>query len=194
MQMPFTIEFMGTPEAGKTSLIHRLTNYLKTKGLKTFVVQESAELLPSFFPKGSMEAHYWIRLKTALSLLEIQVSKTNYDVILIDRGIIDSFFWNNYYATLGKISFETDSLAKSFFKSMGIQYPDLVILLRVSIDESLKRRGGEGRLVNRNFLKNFNDKLDEFIKTIQLPIFELDTTNLTQEEVFKTVIGHILAL
>lgn len=57
--LPLVVEFLGTPEAGKTTTIHRLEKVLSNK-YRTLINQESAELLPTVFKKGSLEANFWI--------------------------------------------------------------------------------------------------------------------------------------
>ena len=48
--LPLVVEFLGTPEAGKTTTIHRLEKVLSNK-YRTLINQESAELLPTVFKK-----------------------------------------------------------------------------------------------------------------------------------------------
>ena len=124
---PFMIEFIGTPEAGKTTTIHRLKDLLLTQKYSVNLVRESAEIVPTSFPKGSTEAHFWMRLTTARSILEI------------------------------------------------------------------RRRGGEGRIVTYSFVKQYNKVLDSFIDSVTCPVFHLDTTNLSQDEVTMRVLARVFA-
>lgn len=112
---PFMIEFIGTPEAGKTTTIHRLKDLLLTQKYSVNLVRESAEIVPTSFPKGSTEAHFWMRLTTARSILENQVSNES-DIILIDRGLIDTLFWDTYYGSIGTMSTSEVSKTNAFFK------------------------------------------------------------------------------
>lgn len=155
---PFMIEFIGTPEAGKTTTIHRLKDLLLTQKYSVNLVRESAEIVPTSFPKGSTEAHFWMRLTTARSILENQVSKTN-----------------------------------AFFQSIGIKYPDLVVYLSTTPEETIRRRGGEGRIVTYSFVKQYNKVLDSFIDSVTCPVFHLDTTNLSQDEVTMRVLARVFA-
>ena len=61
---PIMVEFTGTPEAGKTTVIERLQKQLEEQGFKVTVIQESAELVPPEFPKGSWDANVWMRTIT----------------------------------------------------------------------------------------------------------------------------------
>lgn len=193
LRLPLTVEFLGTPEAGKTTTVHRLEEVL-SREYRTSIVQESAEIVPSIFPKGSMEAHFWMRLNTAQYLLENKVSKDSHDVLLIDRGIVDTLFWDYYYQNIGKLSSEQVKIARDFLKSIGISLPDLVVLMTTTPEEAIRRRGGEGRIVTMDFLKRFNHLLQSFIKTVSCPVFYLDTTGLSKDEVIDILLKKIYEL
>jgi GTPase SAR1 family protein len=88
---PFTVEFLGTPEAGKTTVINQICRESTNRDKITYV-RESAEITPNYFAKGSMQAHFWMRLTTAKKLLEKNFSSSADSIILVDRGIVDSIF------------------------------------------------------------------------------------------------------
>lgn len=46
---PFIVEFVGTPEAGKTTSVKMLRRSLEEKGYKVGLVRESAEIVPDMF-------------------------------------------------------------------------------------------------------------------------------------------------
>lgn len=186
---PFMIEFLGTPEAGKTSLIHRLKDEL-SKSLSVGIIQESAEIVPSIFPKGSMEANLWMRYNTLNNLLKAKFS-TDFDVILIDRGIIDSVLWNYYYYSTKMTSQEVFDATNSLLANTYISNPDQVYYLTTTPEESVKRRGGPGRIVTYEFVKTFNEVVDEFMQHYSHPFFKLDTTDLSKDEKFAIVYEHI---
>ena len=89
--IPFIVEFSGTPEAGKTTAIGTVANMLRSNGYKVVTLQESAESLPLEIPKGSFDANLWMHLRTQSELLKAVYSPN--DIILADRGLIDSFFY-----------------------------------------------------------------------------------------------------
>ena len=49
---PFIVEFLGTPEAGKTTSVKMLRRSLEEKGYKVGLVRESAEIVPDMFKTG----------------------------------------------------------------------------------------------------------------------------------------------
>ena len=186
---PFMVEFLGTPEAGKTSLIHRLNDELSNT-LSVGIVQESAEIVPDKIPKGSIEAHFWMKYLTLSKLLEAKFSYS-YDIILIDRGLVDSLIWNQYYYSTKMISQETLECCNAFFTHSRVPYPDQVFYLTTTPRESIRRRGGEGRIVTLEFVKNFNIIVDSFIKQVKCPFFKLDTTLLSKEKKFDIVFKEL---
>ncbi|MBO5004696.1 MAG: AAA family ATPase [Clostridia bacterium] len=188
-QTPFMIEFLGTPEAGKTTTIHRLEEVMLEK-YRTSIIKESAEIVPAGFRKCSIEAHFWMRLTTAKTILEKQFSNDS-ELLFIDRGLIDTLFWDYYYGSTGKLTPEEVKHTNNFFQSIGIKFPDIVVFLSTTPEEAIRRRGGEGRLVTLDFLKNFNGLLDCFMNTISVPVFHLDTTGLSEDMVLKKVLENV---
>ena len=180
------IEVLGTPEAGKTSLISDLKpEYEKIR--KTEIVVESAEVLPKGFEKGSMEAHYWMRMNTVKNLLEKQFCSPN-TTILVDRGIVDALFWEYYLLNVKKRNAKQFQANTMFFNNLGIKSPDLVIYLTTTPEEAIRRIGGEGTLVTKDFVKEFNLCLEEFMKSISTPVLRIDTTKLSKQQVCNYVL------
>ncbi len=190
---PLMIEFMGSPEAGKTTAIDSIVKSLNDLGIITSKIRESAESVPSYYPKGSLSAHFWMRLNTAKSISE-QYHKNSDDVIIIDRGIYDTMFWNEIFKNKGELNKSECYVADSFFEMLHLK-PDFTICLFVSPEESVFRRGGEGRIVTRAFISDFNTKLHYFtimLKNQGTEVFELTTDKLSPEKVQTVLLNKIL--
>lgn len=84
MPRPFMVEFTGTPEAGKTTVIGNISNKLLNLGYSVLVLKESAEKLPDEIPKGTWDANLWMHYQTQSGVLKAMYSKA--DIVLIDRG------------------------------------------------------------------------------------------------------------
>jgi len=187
---PYIVEVLGTPEAGKTTTIKEVITSLINKGYNVKFIQESAEIVPEEFVKSSIEAHLWMSLHTAQDLLHACVS--NADIIIVDRGILDTLFWDYLYFLKGQLSKEQRDAADNFFKSLDYM-PDFVIILTTSPEEAIIRRGGEGRIVTKSFLEKYNSTLNIFVeKQIQMPKYKIDTTGIPIETVIKQVEQVIL--
>lgn len=176
---PIMVEFTGTPEAGKTTVINKLKPILEAQGLKVIVVQEGAELLPSVIPKGSWDANVWMLHITCAKI--IQTKYMECDVVLIDRGAIDFQFFGFKFFKKQECSIE-DYIAYMGLFTPNLN-PDFLITLTVNPETSLSRRGGPGRLVNMKFLKEYNNLLYPFYKTITIPKTLIDTSSMSIDDV-----------
>lgn len=185
---PFIVEFTGTPEAGKTTVINALCKNLTTLGYNIKLYPESSENTPKFFPKNCIEANLWRNFDTFKHVVEAPYL-SEYDIIIFDRGAIDRMFW----VYLDSIyDFDIAVKSSSFITIIKDYKPNLLISFHVSPEESIKRRGGEGRLVTKDFLMEYNRLLDVFINSLRINKVIVSTDNLAIDEVVFTVKNFIL--
>ena len=185
---PFIVEFTGTPEAGKTTVINILYKQFSELGYKVKLYPESAENSPTFFPKGCIESKLWMNFDTTKHVLEAPFQK-EYDIILFDRGALDRLF----FIYLDSIYNPEISLKLSVFENILNDYlPDFLIAFHVSVEESIRRRGGEGRIVTTEFVSNYNRLLTTFINSLGTNKAIIHTDNKSIEEVVETVKSLIL--
>lgn len=188
MRKPFIVEFTGTPEAGKTTVINQLYDVLSNEGYKVKLYPESAELSKSLFPKGLKDAKLWTNINTLQNIIEAPF-QTKYDIILFDRGSMDRLFWI-YMDSIKDFNF---ALQNCSMGSLFQKYPpDLLMIFKVSPKEALKRRGGEGHLVTNDFLMDYNRLLDVFINSIGINKVIVSTDNQKIDNVVKKVLKSIL--
>lgn len=188
MRKPFIVEFTGTPEAGKTTVINQLYAVLSNKGYKVKLYPESAELSKSLFPKGVKDAKLWININTLQNIIEAPF-QTEYDIILFDRGSMDRLFWI-YMDSITDFNF---ALKNCSMGSLFQEYPpDLLMIFKVSPEEALKRRGGEGHLVTNDFLMDYNRRLNIFINSIGINKVIVSTDNHRIYEVVNVTLNSIL--
>ena len=153
MRKPFMVEFTGTPEAGKTTTIKNVANKLTDMGYKVVVLQESAEKLPQEIPKGIWNANLWMHFQTTAEIL--RSSYIQADIILIDRGLIDSNFYGKKFLWEGIVTEEQYKKFRQLF--IGELFPNFIIALTVSPETAIKRRGGAGHLVNEEYISRYNE-------------------------------------
>lgn len=191
MRRPFMVEFTGTPEAGKTTAIKNVANKLITAGYKVVTLQESAEKLPSEIPKGSWNANLWMHLQTTAEIL--RASYVNADIILLDRGLIDSDFYGK------KFLWENEIKEKQYrqFKKQFIDelFPDFLVACIVSPETAIKRRGGAGRLVNERYIRRYNELFRRYYDEIVCRKAVIDTGSLSvyemNDQIFKIIMENI---
>ena len=181
---PIMIEFTGTPEAGKTTVIHNLQKILEEQhNLKVAIIQESAELQPKEFTKGSWDANFWMRYITCANVLHSLYLPC--DIVIIDRGVIDlQFFGVKFFKNKGCSTEEYISYMNMFPSKL---YPDYLIALCCNPETALSRRGGPGRIVNFDFIKEYNELLHSFYETITIPKSLIDTSDKTVDEVVSQI-------
>ena len=185
---PFIVEFTGSPEAGKTTCIKTILKRFENQGLRVKYIQESAEIVSddTNIPKTSFEAHLLMRLLSILSIIENKYE--DYDLILVDRGLIDGIFYTIKYLTDYIDSYDECSALISLLDCLKkFITPDLLVIFRVDPETSIDRRGGEGRIVNLSFVRNYNRLLDSFVDSLTVPYNLIDTTNLSEDEVSEQV-------
>ena len=185
---PFIVEFTGTPEAGKTTVVNILHERLKKLGYKVKVYPESAENSPKFFPKKCFEAKLWINFDTTKHILEAPF-QTEYDIILFDRGAFDKLF----FIYLDSIYNPEIAIKMAPFENILKEYfPDLLIAFHIPTEESIRRRGGEGRLVTKEFVTTYNRLFKTFIDSLRINKVIVSTDNKSIEEVTKITQNSIL--
>ena len=185
---PFMVEFSGTPEAGKSTAIATVNKLLEKHGYKTMILKESAESLPREIPKGTFVSNLWMHLITQAGILRAQYTSAN--IVLIDRGIIDSKFYAWKFLNEKGCSIEQfDEFHRTCLKLID---PDLFLGFLVSPEISIKRRGGEGKLVTEKYVKSFNRLFMEFFVTIGVKkrLFQTDAVSI--EELGKLLFNTIL--
>ena len=172
---PLTIEFTGLPNSGKTTLIHNLESSLLAQGINVQIMQEDAELVPKEYSQA--------------------------DIILFDRGYCDALFWANFLFKQNVCSkAESSSLLKILHEMNNsfCVFPDYLFVIDVSVEESLKRRyasGGDAPvLTNQEFLNFYKKELDCFYETVTCPMWYLDTSNMTIDEVKNNTLKKIMQL
>ena len=185
---PFIVEFLGTPEAGKTTSVKMLRRSLEEKGYKVGLVRESAEIVPDMFKTGSSKGNIWMTLKTAQKLYE-EINNVR-DIVLVDRGIVDSLAWNYLYAKRGEFSEEKSKCVENFFEAIGVK-TDFIVALTIPTEESIRRRGGEGHVVNRKFIEEFREIIGNFLKSVEIDKVLLNTESKTPAEVHDWLLGAI---
>ena len=182
------VEFSGTPEAGKTTTINTVANIMRNANYRVIVLRESAESLPDEIAKGTFQANMWMHFITQAGLLK--AVHADADIALIDRGIVDSEFYGQKFLAEGGCSKdEYEEFERTFLQCLK---PDLFITLMVTPEEAIKRRGGEGRLVNREYVRKYNEAYLKYFRTVQYPKELINTEMKEPSEVSKQVSDIIL--
>lgn len=185
---PFIVELTGTPESGKTSVKNMLEKQLRELGYIVEVYEQSSEKTPKIFPQRCFEENLWKSFNTAKNVLEAPFM-SHCDIVILDGGSIDSLFWI-YLDSVNnpQIAFKTVPLGKIF-----MEYPpNLLFALQVSETEAIRRRGGEGWFIAKDFISTYNRLFQIFIHSIKTNKIIIDTDDKQIEEVVKIIKNSIL--
>ena len=197
---PLIIEFTGPPNSGKTTVIQSLKPALEKKGLRVDVKQEDAELVPKYIPKKTWIRNSWIAFGQLQSLIEAVSSDC--DVVLLDRGFFDAIFWTDFLNSQNICTdFECFNMKKLFYDFDNSFHfkPDLLYIIDVSTEESLRRRYADSNeeapvLSTNSFIDSYKKTLNNFSKTVEITCSTLDTSSLTKDEMCNMVLSRIVDL
>ena len=197
--MPKIIEFTGLPNSGKTTLIHRLAGALPTLDYSVEVMREDAEIVPTVIPKKTWHRNMWITFGQLQSLIHAYHSDN--DFVLMDRGLYDALFWASFMGKQGICSKEESKSMTKILNKFRDTYklrPDLVFVVNVSVEESVRRRmemSGEVAVYSKNdFLDQYLAFQNDFFSKISdgTKIVFCDTTSISPDELCKLVLDEIL--
>jgi thymidylate kinase/8-oxo-dGTP pyrophosphatase MutT (NUDIX family) len=158
----------GTCGAGKTTLVKECKEYLKEKGLKvkvlneSFITKDSCERLKKYgenlkkykkqelgreeFRKETIEWEKWIRDNWMTQTYECMAFGKKPDVILMDRSLISTKL---FMKTMEKGKYfreeDTQEVSKNYKHWEGLLREALVILWNTPIEETIKRLNFRGR-------------------------------------------------
>ena len=198
MRKPLVIEFVGTPNSGKTVLISFLQGLLSSMDYKVDVMQEDAEIVPTCIPKKTFERNLWITNGQIQSLIESMFSSA--DVILFDRGFIDAKFWAKFLQIQNVCSAEDSQFLSDFLDNLDNMYhfsPDYLFVIDVSTAVSLKRRYAnlqENEVLvfsNNAFIDLYRNELNKLCKDLTIPMFYLDTSDLSLIQMQEIVLNKV---
>lgn len=122
-----------------------------------------------------------------------------HDVILVDRGLLDRLFWNVFTYNKKGITAEEKKSRDAFITNDWMPLKsDLLMVFRIPSEESIKRKGGEGKFVTKANVELYNRSLDEFLATISsytdtdTKVETISTLGISKDEVSEKTFNIIL--
>ena len=157
-QIPYVIEFTGTPRTGKTSLINNLKDFFKKKGFTVDVLEEfttsekyKKEIYPNLKDKYKNIVNTEIP-KYVLKQLKELINK-NPDIIIIDRSLFDRLVWVDRLFLKEGMSNEEYTDYKNLYIPLIKEKIDIIISTYTDSLTCLKRNYNANlSLEKRNFL------------------------------------------
>ena len=204
--IPFIIEFTGTPRTGKTTLINNLYDFFKKGGFKVCLIEEftnSSYYKEEFYNSIKDLSKYEINIKIAKKIEEQldEVLNLNYDVILIDRSLFDRVVWMNRLLKNNQMNIEQYNEYINYYKDKISKYIDIIVMLYADSLSSLKRDYHNSlTLEDRRFLNIEN--IEQYNEAMQISekeltdlnsVFKVDTSNINQNESSYMVSDKVLS-
>lgn len=198
---PIFIEFSGTPNSGKTTLIKGLSDYLISRSYSVKIMREDAEIVPNYIPKKTWDRNLWITCSQLTSLIA-SVYDEDVDIVIFDRGYIDALFWANFYLFQRVIEIEDFLSITNFLEYLNNHLylePDCFIGVDVSPEVSLKRRMKQNSSVQvtmstTEFLTMYSEYFKDFCFnhiSSNVPVCYLDTSTKDVDAATKVVINYL---
>lgn len=198
VKIPPLVEFAGLPAAGKTTATRVLHAYLTDRGYRCRVVPEAAANSPLPSLKRSWLFNAWTLCHTVCDVLKESGSESN--VVLIDRGFVDSLGWIEWFHMRQDIRSDTARmLQKLATESQWFSQLRITFLLGVSYEVALRRRHGEaGRIVNPETYAQLDAAYENVRNRMREPgtdfIRIIDTDRLTVAQVHDRVLREVRKL
>ena len=204
LKEPLVITLSGTPRAGKTTCIDNLFEFFKKSDLKTKCLEEPAGLIYQTLKNkeekkkilsdrvGFVEQQYEIGSKYIEENL-------NNDIILCDRGVLDTFVWYDMYYQLGMM--DEKRYKNYLLKLKDMAYKNQFYALFASKDESMKRDYFSSLSIEPRTtmspenVERYNSSLLRILPIIESKIDKsklIDTTNCDKMDASITIANEVL--
>lgn len=199
---PIVIEFSGSPKAGKTSCINSLELFLKRNGFTVKIIQERASVCP-VSDKQSPMFNIWTACMTLSGLIgTIEDTKSEIDVLILDRGIFDALCWFEWLSKNKKMEKKQRDLIEKFFLMYDwTKWIDIVFAFSSTPEVSIQREYANlltnkfGSIMNAKVLSEYLEAIQNTIKNKKQyfhRILEIETSKKDQNKVGYEVTSKTL--
>jgi len=197
---PYFVEFTGSPSAGKSTTIVELYKFLRRLGFRVYKPLEGAEEIqhiPRTTPVYNIRTGLY-----ALSILLDESFKHTYDVVLLDRGIFDTYAWMMYWRDKEKLTGPQEDLIQKFFLSpFWADTIDAAYFMVCSPEEAMRRElriALSDRLGETTNPASITKLVDRYTRAYELlspahPQLQLvDTTTLNEQDMVELIGSKLL--
>ena len=199
---PLVVEFTGSPDSGKTTLINGIDSIFRNSGFRVHRPQEGAEVFRALSRKTPL-----YNLTTgAYGLINVSSAATgrDYDVVLLDRDLYDAHGWMLFWRRKGNLNEQDKKEFQRFFTHpLALEYIDLCLYVVCSPKEAMRRakldaptivESKEGSYTN---LKTIGELVEIFTRshdemnTNGKPVILIDSTHLSKPQMFDKAIEAV---
>lgn len=205
LQEPIVITISGTPRAGKTTCIDNLYEFLKKADLKTSCLEEPAGLVYQTLQNKEEKAQLlqdrigFVEKQYEIGYNQVNSALSNNDIILCDRGILDTFIWYNMYHKLGMMDKKRyDAFIENIKNING--YKNIFYMLYANNEQSMLRDYlsslsiEQRTTMNRQNVERYNDAMMDLIPTFEKYVDSklIDTSNIGKMDASIIIANEVL--
>ena len=118
LDKPIVVTITGTPRAGKTTCINNLYDFLKKTGFRTECLEEPAGLVYKTLKNSEEKAELlsnrvgFVDRQFEIATEDIKKHQESNEILLCDRGVMDTAIWYEMYYQQGLIGEEKLSMIR----------------------------------------------------------------------------------
>ncbi|MFL9458474.1 MULTISPECIES: ATP-binding protein [Nostocales] len=190
------VELAGLPAAGKSTIIDILEKKMRDEGINCRVVPTASSISPISNYKTEWTFDIWSLCRTVQQLIEVSKDTDN-KLILMERGLIDSICWLEFFKNSGQVEQSVLETIKEFvFIPEWFNRIDLVIVLQIKFETALARGRETGKITNSVMYTHLRKAYDSTLKNLQLKkhysnIVVYETDNLSPSDMYKFSIEQL---
>lgn len=195
----FVLEFAGTPKSGKSTSVEAVRHFFSRNGYRVHVLAERAAMCPIPM-KGHLFFNTWCMASMLAELLANVETET--DLIIVDRGLMDSLVWLVMQKNRGEISSEEATSFERFaLLPRWTSLIDLALVMYVDPKEALDRERKQriatkdGSIMNTSTLETISESVSQAVELYSKSFKKLlshDSTGSTVRSYNIKIIEEIL--
>ncbi|OHA49123.1 MAG: hypothetical protein A2991_04150 [Candidatus Terrybacteria bacterium RIFCSPLOWO2_01_FULL_58_14] len=199
---PVILEFTGSPDAGKTTLIDIFDPFFRRLDFQVERPQEGAEVvrhIPRTGPEYNVRTGIY-----QLGLVLDAMHDRRTDLLILDRGLYDPWCWMEYWVRKGKIDQPTARAYQRFFTDPRWRSAVDICFFTVCDPEEAIRRNSKalpedvlGETTNPESIRLLVDIAREahrFWQRRGAPVVLVDTTGVEPRQVAAMLLDRTLAM
>lgn len=181
LEKPIVVTISGTPRSGKTTCIDNLFEFFKKADFKTICLEEPAGLVYSTLKSKEEKAKLledrvgFVERQLEIGEESISHNLQGNEILLCDRGVLDTYIWYDMYYKLGMINKERyraylEGLKRKFpyFNEFYILYANSLASMYRDYQNSLSIEPRS--TMNEENVKKYNSSLIRMIPTFESSI------------------------
>ena len=196
---PIIIELAGLPATGKSTTSNLLKNTFVHQGLNCKIIPTALTSSPLAQSKTEWIFDAWHICKTIMFLLEESLHSKN-DFIIIERGLVDSLCWLEWFRLNYQIEHSLIQRIEDFATiPEWFKQTNLTIVLLADFKTALQRRGKISRIINPNTYQQlrtaYEIKINSFHANQNFKnIHVYETDNISPNQIHNLIIEKIKVL